>query len=142
MSDSEDQNANLFMEVEESNEDVDSQEEDEEEEGSSGSQENSDAESVASSVKEGMPEALSSIFETKSVTLAQDKTKRNASLFTKTKAEQVATDNIDEAKRRKAEELFQKHSLFASGTIAANAKKIQPLNNGKLEQKERQKQRE
>ncbi len=73
------------MEVEESNEDDDSQEE--QEEGSSGSEENSDAESVASSVKEGMPEALSSIFESKSVTLAQDKSKRNASLFTKSKAE-------------------------------------------------------
>ena len=66
----------------------------------------------------------------------------SASLFTKTKAEQVSSVGIDEAKRRKAEALFNKHSLFASGQIAPNAKQIKPINSGKLEQKERKLQRE
>lgn len=68
--------------------------------------EGSDVESVASSVKEGMPDALSNIFSTKSVTLAHEKTKKNTSLFTKSKAEQVGTESIMEAKRKKAEQLF------------------------------------
>ena len=54
-----------------------------------------------------MPDALQDIFSRSDVTLAQNKADKNKSLFTKTKAEQVATESIEDAKRRKAEQLFQ-----------------------------------
>ena len=49
--------------------------------------ESSEVVSVASSVKEGLPETLSSIFSKRDVTLAQITSNKNASLFTKTKTE-------------------------------------------------------
>ena len=76
------------------------------------------------------------------MTLAQEKTQQSGSLFTKSRVEQVATDSIEDSKRRKAEELFAKHSLFASGKVAVNAKQIKPLNSVKLDRKEQRKQRE
>ena len=135
---------NIFMSDDDESEqkEVKSMGESDEEGSRDNSQEESDAESVASSIKEGVPDALQDIFSRNDVTLAQNKADKNKSLFTKTKAEQVATESIEDAKRRKAEQLFQQHSLFASGTIAANAKQIKPLNSGKLDQKERQKERD
>lgn len=105
----------------------------------------SDVESVAESIKEGVPESLDAIFATKQKDIAMAKQVRKqaaASLFTKSRAEQISTENIEDVKRRKAEELFQKHGLFASGQIAVNAKQIKPLNSGRLDQKERAKKRE
>ena len=100
----------------------------------------SEVESVAESIKEGMPESLDTIFAQKLANDFVEQKKTNAaSLFTKSRHEQVNTLNVQEAKKRKAEELFQKHSLFASGKIAANAKSIKPLNNVALEKKERAK---
>ena len=111
---------------------------------SDGSQESqSDVESVADSIKEGMPESLDTIFAQKTSNdyVKQRKT-NSASLFTKSRHEQVNAVNVQDAKKRKAEDIFQKLSLFASGTVAANAKSIKPLNSGVLDKKERQKQRE
>lgn len=62
--------------------------------------ENSDAGSVASSIKEGLPGTLKGIFDHKDVTLAQSRKNKNASLFTKTKAPQIGTDSIEDMKRR------------------------------------------
>ena len=102
-----------------------------------------DVESVADSIKEGMPESLNTIFAQKSANdFVNEKKSKAASLFTKSRHEQVNMDNVIDAKKRKAEELFQKHSLFASGKIAADAKSIKPLNSVELDRKQRQKERE
>ena len=103
----------------------------------------SDVESVAESIKEGMPESLDTIFAQKSANDFVNQKKANAaSLFTKTRHEQVSTLNVQDAKKRKAEELFQKHSLFASGKVAVDAKQIKPLNSVELDRKDRLKQRD
>lgn len=106
--------------------------------------EGSDVESIAESIKEGMPESLDTIFAQKSTELDfVDQKKINAaSYFTKTRHDQTASLNVIDAKKRKAEEIFQSLSLFASGKVAANAKSIKPINSVELDKKERQKQRE
>ena len=121
---------------------VDEDEEQEDEEDDDELSEMSEVESVAESIKEGIPESLEEVFASKQVATRYDNKVKAASLFTKSKAEQISSQNIDEAKRRKAEELFMKHSLFASGQVQANAKQIKPINSDKLDQKERKKQRE
>ena len=90
---------------------VDEDEEQEDEEDDDELSEMSEVESI----KEGIPESLEEVFASKSVATRYDNKVKAASLFTKSKAEQISSQNIDEAKRRKAEELFMKHSLFASG---------------------------
>ena len=107
------------------------------------------------SIKEGMPENLKDIFKTKDVYKGQDA----PSLFTKSRAEQVNSSNLENDKMAKAEAVFQKFALFGEPSpkpvtkgvdikgkqvekIAADAKKIKPLNSLWLDKKERQKQRE
>ena len=52
------------------------------------------------------------------------------------------SSNVEDEKKRRAEKLYQEHSLFASGKVAPDAKQIKPLNSIKLDKKERQEERE
>ena len=121
------------------------EEEDEEEEISEASE--------AESIKEGMTGNLKEIFETKEVY----KNNKPASIFTKNRAEQVNSSNLENDKMAKAEAIFQKFALFGEPApvsrdigirgkpaekIAADAKKIKPLNSTFVDKKERQRQRE
>ena len=100
------------------------------------------------SIKEGMTGNLKEIFESKEVY----KNKGNASIFTKNRAEQVNSSNLENDKIAKAEAIFQKFALFGepgpvskevgirgkpAEKIAADAKKIKPLNSTFIDKKER-----
>ena len=109
--------------------------------------------SEAESIKEGMTGNLKEIFESKEVY-----NKKNTSLFTRNRAEQVNSSNLENDKIAKAEAIFQKFALFGEPAqfnpvikeirgkpvekIAADAKKIKPLNSTFVDKKERQRQRE
>ena len=82
------------------------------------------------------------IFRKKNVTSSSDVRKDHHSIFTKVRAEQVNSLNVEDMKKIKAEKLFNEQSLFVSGKIDPSSKKIQPLNNVKLEQKDRRELRE
>ena len=106
--------------------------------------EGSDVESVAESIKEGMPESLDTIFAQRDngPDFVDQKKINAASYFTKSRHDQTGSLNVQDAKKRKAEEIFKSLSLFASGTIAANAKTIKPINSVELDKKARLKERE
>ena len=65
---------------------------------------------------------MQEIFRRKDVISAADVDKNHHSIFTKSRAEQINSSNLLDAKREKAEKLFKEHSLFASGKVAPDAK--------------------
>jgi hypothetical protein len=88
-----------------------------------------------SSDQEAMPETLKQIFEAK-----EDPKKLNASIFTKNRARNIDSSNIEEEKMRNANALFDSACIFNS--MPLNAKEIKPMNSAELDRKERLKQRE
>ena len=64
--------------------------------------------SIAESIKEGVPENLKQIFESKDV----HKANSMPSLFSKTNGAQVNSANVQDEKMAKAEAIFQKFALF------------------------------
>ena len=92
-----------------------------------------------------MPESLAEIFDTTKDGAKQKKevdfvTDKKVSLFNKSRGEQVDSSNVEAEKLKKAEELYNKFNIF--GKMDVQQKSIQPINNSRLQQKERQKQRE
>jgi hypothetical protein len=83
-----------------------------------------------SSDQEAMPETLKQIFAAK-----DEPKKLSDSIFTKNRARNIDSSNVEEEKMRNANALFDKACIFNS--MALNAKEIKPMNSGKLDLKER-----
>ena len=67
---------------------------------------------MAESIKEGVPENLKEIFDSKDVYRGNSM----PSLFTKTKGEQINSANLENEKMAKADAVFQKFALFGQAS--------------------------
>ena len=94
-----------------------------------------DEDDIESKMSE-IPETMMKVFENNDY----GQSKSSGTLFSKNQERQVDSMNIEAEKLAKAEAIFNKLNVFSK--FETNQKKINPLNNIKLEKKEREKQRE